>query len=156
MVNILFVCTGNICRSPTAEGILRQRIATRGLSWINTDSAGTHGYHTGEAPDHRSIATAKKRGFDLSMLRARKLQPGDFHQFDLILGLDQSHVQMMERMAPKNAKANIALFLQYAGMGSMDVPDPYYGEMQGFDYALNLIEQGVDSLLDRLHPQETR
>jgi protein-tyrosine phosphatase len=152
MYKVLFVCTGNICRSPTAEGVLRHRAEAQGLAdRILVDSAGTHAYHVGEAPDQRSVKAAKKRGILIDGLRARKVAPGDFHEFDLILGLDFEHVQHLRRMAPKDAKAETALFLEYAGnLREKEVPDPYYGDEHHFEYALDLIEAGVEPLIEKL------
>jgi len=152
MYKILFVCTGNICRSPTAEGVMRKRARDLGLEdKIMVDSAGTHAYHVGEAPDQRSVASAKKRGIWIDGLRSRKIAPGDFHEFDLILGLDYEHVQHLRRMAPGNATAKTELFLDYAGFArEKEVPDPYYSNQQHFEYVLDLIESGVDPLIARL------
>ena len=152
MYKILFVCTGNICRSPTAEGVMRERVAALELgNKIMVDSAGTHAYHVGEAPDQRSVATAKKRGILIDGLRARKVEAGDFHEFDLILGLDYEHVQHLRRLAPSNAKAKTELFLEYAGHSrEKEVPDPYYSDQQHFEYVLDLIESGVDPLIEKV------
>ena len=149
MQNILFVCTGNICRSPTAHGVLEQRIKQAGLGgMISCDSAGTHAYHVGEPPDKRSIHSADKRGIALAHLRARKVTAQDFARFDVILGMDTGHVEFLRRMGHAS-KANISLFLDFAGLGMHDVPDPYYGGAQDFEHVLNLVEQGVDALLRR-------
>lgn len=152
MYKILFVCTGNICRSPTAEGVMRRRVEDLRLDdKILIDSAGTHAYHVGDAPDQRSVMTAKKRGIQIDGLRARKVEPGDFYEFDLILGLDFEHVQHLRRIAPENAKAKTELFLEYAGnTREKEVPDPYYSDQQHFEYVLDLIESGVDPLLKKL------
>lgn len=148
MKKILFVCTGNICRSPTAEGVFRARAVDAGFT---IDSAGTHGYHIGEAPDSRSVAHAKKRNFDISGLRARKVSPKDFTEFDLILGLDYEHVSLLRRMAPPGSTAAIELFLDYAGsQAGGEVPDPYYGSSRDFEHVLDLIESGSDALLKKL------
>jgi protein-tyrosine phosphatase len=152
MKKILFVCTGNICRSPTAEGVLRARTHSAGISsQFTIDSAGTHAYHIGEPPDPRSIAVAKKRDIDISGLRARKVLPKDFTEFDLILGLDYEHVTHLRRMAPSGSKAAIALFLDYAdSVAGGDVPDPYYGSARDFEHVLDLIEAGSDALLKKM------
>jgi len=150
MQKILFVCTGNICRSPTAEGVLRHRLRALKKQGIEVDSAGTHAYHISEAPDPRSVAAAKKRGVMLKDLRARKVTPEDFHIFDLILALDYDHLQHLQRMAPGDAKAHTALFLEYAGHKEKEVPDPYYGEAWDFEYVLDLIEEGVEPLIGKL------
>lgn len=158
MYKVLFVCTGNICRSPTAEGVMRERVAAMGLQEkIMVDSAGTHAYHVGEAPDSRSVATAKKRGILIDGLRARKIAPGDFDEFDLILGLDYEHVRHLRRMAPEGAKAVTDLFLDYAGNPKeKEVPDPYYSDQQHFEYVLDLIEAGVEPLIEKLKPELER
>ncbi len=153
MKKILFVCTGNICRSPTAEAVLRHAVKQAShFSHITCDSAGTHGYHIGEAPDKRTIATAKKRGIIMDDLRARQVHAADFNSFDLILGMDSGHVRLLKALAPDGHKAQIALFLEYAGMtDTTEVPDPYYGSQKDFDYVLNLIEAGVITMLNKLH-----
>jgi len=148
MKRILFVCTGNICRSPTAEGVLRHH--TQGMQ-IETDSAGIYGYHIGEAPDPRTIAMAKTRGYDLTPLRARKVTDEDFNTYDLILAMDKGHHEALMSMAPPSSIAEIALFLDYAqGCGYDEVPDPYYGEVQEFEKVLDLVEHGVKGLIRSL------
>ena len=150
---ILFVCTGNICRSPTAEGVLRHKAQETGLDHlVEVDSAGTHGYHVGDPPDPRAIRQAAERGYDLSDLRARKVRRDDFHDFDLILGMDRGHMSLLSRMAPAEARAELRLFLDGApdaGHGR-DVPDPYYGDLSDYDHALDLIEHGVEALIRSL------
>ncbi len=153
MVKVLFVCTGNICRSPTAEGVFRRLVAEAGLSGrITADSAGTHGYHCGEPPDPRSCQAAKARGFDLSALRARKLTTADFHEFDHILAMDRGHLAHLRRMAPAAATAVVGMFLDDAlpGGAEREVPDPYYGEGRHFEEVLDLCEQGARALLERI------
>ena len=155
MYKILFVCTGNICRSPTAEGVLRHHVAQAGLSdVVHIDSAGTTGYHAGDAPDARTVKAAKARGIALHDLRARQVTANDFHDFDLILALDDSHLQQLRRSAPKGAKAEVALMLTYCGHPDVqDVPDPYYGNAQDFEYVLDLIESAVKPLVKKLQQQ---
>lgn len=148
---ILFVCTGNICRSPTAEAVLRKRAADLGLA-LEIDSAGTHGYHVGEPPDERAIAIAAARGYDLAPLRARQVTARDFAAFDLILALDQGHLRLLERRCPPEQRHRLKLFLDFAAERgalpkSVDVPDPYYGGESHFGETLALIELGVEALL---------
>lgn len=152
MVKVLFVCTGNICRSPTAEGVFRDRIRQAGLvDRIGTDSAGTHSYHVGEAPDPRSQRAAKARGVDLSDLRARKVTAADFADFDYILAMDGGHLAQLRRMAPPDSRAMVALFLDYApDAPKREVPDPYYGEGLHFTEVLDLCEAGAEGLLEAI------
>ncbi|MCB9996007.1 MAG: low molecular weight phosphotyrosine protein phosphatase [Rhodospirillales bacterium] len=152
---VLFVCTGNICRSPTAEGVFRHYAAQQGLSGhLHIDSAGTHGYHVGEPPDSRAIAAALARGVDMNDLRARKFSPADYGDFDLILAMDSGHHNIITRQIPNDARAQVALFMDYAPQaGSRDVPDPYYGGTAEFEYALDLVEQGVQGLIDHVRQQ---
>lgn len=155
---VLFVCTGNICRSPTAEGVLRHRAETAGLGErLHIDSAGTHGYHVGEPPDPRAIHQAALRGYDLQSLRARKLRRHDFADFDLLLAMDRGHLSILQRLAPENGGAKWRLFLDYApkAHARREVPDPYYGDLTDYDHALDLIEAGVEGLLQAL-AQELR
>lgn len=118
---------------------------------ILLDSAGTHGYHIGEAPDPRSIDAAAQRGFDISDLRARRVEASDFQEFDLILGLDNSHMRHLREIAPRNAKAEIVLFLEYAGATKeKEVPDPYYGSRKHFEYVLDLVEAAALPLIQKI------
>lgn len=144
---ILFVCTGNICRSPTAEGVVRTLFAREGFA-AELDSAGTQGYHVGEAPDPRAQRAAVRRGYDLSRLRARKLVPADFARFDLLLAMDEGHLDLMRAQCPAAHRHKIRLFLDSAP--SAEVPDPYYGGDAGFEHVLDLCEDGARSLLTAL------
>lgn len=150
MRSILFVCTGNICRSPTADGVIRRLVADARLD-VRVDSAGTHGYHIGDPPDPRSIRVARSRGYDLSPLRARKLVAADFSRFDLILAMDRGHLDHMRRMAPAGSPAELALFGDLAPppWRGCDVPDPYYGDEDGFVTVLDMVEAGARVLLAR-------
>lgn len=150
MVSVLFVCTGNICRSPTAEAVFRARIRKKGVS-ASYDSAGTFGYHIGEPPDHRAIQAARDHGIDMSDIVARKINDNDFESFDYIIAMDKGHERTMRRMIPETYHSKIKLFLdfhdQYKGM---DIPDPYYGDREGFQKTYDLIEEGVDALITEI------
>lgn len=152
MIKVLFVCTGNICRSPTAEGVFRALVEAEGLAGrIATDSAGTHGYHVGEAPDGRSAAAALRRGVDLSDLRARKVRPGDFSDFDLVLAMDRGHADILRRQCPPDLAGRVRLFLDFApDLGIKDVPDPYYGGGDGFERVLDMVEAGARGVLEHI------
>ncbi|MFT5721724.1 MAG: protein-tyrosine phosphatase [Motiliproteus sp.] len=149
---VLFVCLGNICRSPTAQGIFEQQVRERGLSAsIEVDSAGTAAFHKGAAPDHRSTRVAAGRGYDLSRLRARQVLTEDFQRFDYILAMDADNLSNLQTIAPEGARAQLQLFLDYASQKNFtEVPDPYYGGARGFDQVLDLIEDASKGLLDRL------
>lgn len=149
MKRVLFVCTGNICRSPTAEGVFRNFAEEAGFGeMIESASAGTHGYHIGEAPDPRTVAAAKRRGFDLSAQRAQKVRSEHFQTYDLILAMDRGHLAHLEALRPNGAKAEVRLFLDYHPAGALkDVPDPYYGGPDGFEHVLDMIEHASKALL---------
>lgn len=148
--SILFVCMGNICRSPTAEGVLRRRAAAAGLE-LHIDSAGTHAYHVGEAPDARSTRHAARRGYDLSQQRARQVQAGDFERFDHVLAMDRANLALLQRRCPPALHHKLALFMSYASRHpAEEVPDPYYGGVQGFDQVLDYIEDAADGLIRTL------
>jgi protein-tyrosine phosphatase len=150
--SILFVCMGNICRSPTAEGVLRAKAEQRGLAReLRIASAGTHDYHVGDAPDPRSIRHAARRGYDLSGLRARQVRMADFHDFAQILALDRGHLGILISMAPPGAGAKLAMFLDAsARWPGQDVPDPYYGGPAGFEQVLDMVEEAAEGWLDRV------
>ena len=149
MVKVLFVCTGNICRSPSAHGVFRHLVEQAGLAdRIMTDSAGTHAYHVDEPPDPRSTETLLRRGIDMSDLRARKVRSRDFDEFDYILAMDQGHHEILSRLCPPGREGRLHLFLSFAeGVSESDVPDPYYGGPLGFEHVLDLIENGCRGLL---------
>lgn len=149
---ILFVCMGNICRSPTAEGVFRARAQAAGLAdALRIDSAGTHAYHVGEPPDLRSQEFAAKRGVDLSQQRARQVTARDFVDFDLVLAMDKANLAMLEAACPAEYRHKLALFMQYARYSdASEVPDPYLGGGRGFDLVLDYIADASDGLIDAL------
>jgi protein-tyrosine phosphatase len=152
MTRVLFVCLGNICHSPTAEAVVRE-LARRDAAQISlhVDSAGTHGYHAGDPPDERSIAAARRRGYDLSALRARVIEAGDFERFDLVVAMDEEVHGRLRRLAPEAYASRLVLFMDFAPqLGRRDVPDPYYGGAAGFEDVLDLVEEGARGLLGRL------
>ena len=154
MLKVLFVCTGNICRSPTAEGVFRAMVERERLGHrITADSCGTHDYHVGDPPDPRAIRHALRRGYDIGGLRARMLDPDDFERFDLLLALDRGHERILKRQAPPVAKDKVRLFMSYVPeLRLTDVPDPYYEEPEAFDHALDLIERACARLLEEIKP----
>ena len=154
-MRILFICLGNICRSPTAEGVLRVLAAREAPELpLEIDSAGTAGYHVGEPPDPRMRHAAARRGYDLSGLRARVVEPADFERFDLILAMDQENLRVLKRRAPAQAHERLRLFLEFAPeSGTAEVPDPYYGGAAGFEEVLDLAESAARGLLAHLRQQ---
>lgn len=149
MVKVLFVCLGNICRSPTAEGVFRAIVDEAGLSdLVSIDSAGTSGWHIGDPPDERGQRAALTRGYDLSQQRARKVGPRDFETFDYIIGMDSRNVADLSAMAPAGTRDKVSLFLAFAPeTGEREIPDPYYGGSDGFDQVLDLVEAASRGLL---------
>jgi len=147
---VLFVCMGNICRSPMAEGVFRQLVRQAGLDDIvRVDSAGTHAFHAGETPDKRAQSIAAKRGYDITDLRARQVQDKDFEAYDLILAMDWDNLSLLQQMAPKKAHHKLQLLMRFATEHeSATIPDPYYGAQQGFDQALDFIEDACAGLLE--------
>lgn len=150
-LKVLFVCLGNICRSPTAEGVFRNYVKQAGLDGkVTIDSAGTADWHTGKAPDPRTIKAAARRGYDLSVLRARQAVAEDFHRFDLILAMDESNLANLKAIQPADGKAELALYLPRVGLEAREVPDPYYGGEEGFERVLDVLEQASDALLNEV------
>ena len=154
-IRVLVVCTGNICRSPTGEGVLRHLAAKRGLQErVAVRSAGTHDYHVGDAPDPRSVRHAGKRGYDLSAQRAQQVTREHFGEYDYILAMDRGHLRILRQMAPEGAKARLGLFLEAsARWNGADVPDPYYGGAEGFEEVLDMVEEAAALWLDRLEAE---
>jgi len=151
---VLFVCTGNICRSPTAEVVLRDKVeeAAAGLD-VEVDSAGTHDYHVGAPPDDRTQEHAKKRGYDLSPLRARQLAAQDFERFDLVLAMDDNNLAHARRLCPPGQRHRLKLLMDYAAKHGRVVPDPYYGGPDDFETVLDLVEVACDALIAELRGQ---
>ena len=149
---VLLVCMGNICRSPTAEGVLREFIKRHNLGDIvEVDSAGTHGYHVGEAPDGRTQRAASVRGYNLSQLRARKVARQDLDYFDLILAMDKTNLDNLQRIASPDQKDKLKLFMDYSkNYDDDEVPDPYYGLGHGFDLVLDMVEDASQGLIEDL------
>ncbi len=149
-VKVLFVCMGNICRSPTAHGVFEGLVEKAGLSQqILVDSAGTHAYHVGNPPDPRSQQTALSRGFDLSSQRARKAEREDFLQFDYVLAMDQDNYQHLRALCPPGMEEKLSLFMAFAPeLGLEEVPDPYYGGSRGFDKVFDMVEVAAQGLLE--------
>ena len=143
-MKVLFVCTGNICRSPTAEAVLRELSLRENLQ-VHVESCGTHDYHVGQPPDARSQEHAKRRGYDLSGQRARQISGDDFGNFDLILAMDRGHLRLLRGLCPAGFRPKLRLFL-----GDRDVPDPYYGGAEGFEEVLDLVEPACAGLLQEL------
>lgn len=141
---VLFVCTGNICRSPTAEGVLREMALGESLP-IHVESRGTHDYHVGEPPDERAQHHARRRGYDLSAQRARHVSVEDFERFDLILAMDRGHLRLLQRICPAHLQSKVRPFLP-----DRDVPDPYYGGAEGFERVLDMVEEACRGLLDEI------
>ena len=152
MVSVLFVCLGNICRSPTAEGVFRSMCHRQGVGAdLQIDSAGTAAWHVGKRPDARAVAAAARHGIDLSPLRARQVTPQDFSGFDYILAMDEDNLADLRAMRPANALARVELFLSHAlGQSLCDVPDPYYGGDDGFEHVIELTREASAGFLTHL------
>jgi len=146
---VLFVCLGNICRSPTAEAVFRHKAKEAGLN-VYIDSAGTGGWHKGDLPDERARAAGQKRGYSFKGQTARQVDPEDFDRFDFILAMDRRNHSELSARSPENSKAKIKLFLDYGSSNETEVPDPYYGGDSGFEHVLGLIENASDNLITAL------
>jgi len=153
MTKVLFVCMGNICRSPTAHGVFLKIIKDQSIDQlIEVDSAGTHAYHVGEEPDPRSQSAALQRGVDLSPLRARKVKVSDFKNFDYVLAMDYDNYSNLEHICPAGYEHRLRLFLDFASeFEEKEVPDPYYGGDKGFEHVLDLIEDASRGLLKEIY-----
>jgi len=151
-VKVLFVCMGNICRSPTAHGVFRHLVRQAGLeTLIEIDSAGTHGYHVGAPPDDRAQETARGRGVDIGDLRARRAEVEDFLNYDYILAMDQDNYRGLARICPRGMKDKLMLFMDFAPeLRRREVPDPYYGGQQGFEQVFDMVEAAAQGLLDEI------
>ena len=154
-MKVLFVCMGNICRSPTAEGVFAKMVADEGMdNLIEIDSAGTHAYHVGEAPDPRARKHAAMRNVKLDHLRARKAVSEDFHEFDLVLAMDKDNYAILEEICPAGMEHKLQLFLDYApNLPNSEVPDPYYGGTKGFERVLDMVEEASRGLLKSIKNQ---
>lgn len=154
-IKVLFVCMGNICRSPTAQGVFQSLVSEAALTeHIHVDSAGTHAYHVGEPPDARAREAALRRGVDLGDQQARRLTPTDFEAFDYVVAMDQGNYEDMSQLCEAELLAKLRLFLEFAPeLGMLEVPDPYYGGATGFERVLDLIEAGAKGLLAEIRQQ---
>ena len=149
--SILFICLGNICRSPLAEGVFRDEARKAGIEkQLTIDSAGTGGWHIGNQPDNRSINIASKYGIDIAHQTCRQLTAGDFHDFDLIFAMDNANITNANRMNTENGTAELVLFTAFAGMGNVEIPDPYYGGKDGFEKAYQLIKTASIKALEHI------
>jgi protein-tyrosine phosphatase len=150
-VSVLFVCMGNICRSPTAEGVFRRIVEQAGLAGdVDIDSAGTHAYHVNEPADRRAAAAANRRGYSLEGIRARRVSATDFERFDYIVAMDSDNLGLLQQQASEEHAGKLHLFLEFAGATEDEVPDPYYGGASGFERVLDLVEEASRGLLETL------
>ena len=157
MTKVLFVCMGNICRSPTAQGVFRKMVTDANLdASVAVDSAGTHAYHIGEAPDPRAQAAAKRRGVDISDLRARQVTVDDFSEYDLILAMDWENLALLQQQCPRQLKHKLQLLMRFAGEhDAATVPDPYYGGPEGFNTVLDYVEDACQGLIEVVRKRAT-
>lgn len=157
MIKVLFVCMGNICRSPTAEGVFRAAVARAGLlEQIEIDSAGTHDYHLGKSPDPRAQESALARGINLSGLQARMVEAGDFQRFDYIIAMDQENYRLLMEACPPSDRDKISLLMDYAPhLKVAEVPDPYYGGASGFERVMDMVEEAVEGLLGHVRERSS-
>ena len=150
-ISILFVCMGNICRSPTAEGVFRYHVEQAGLAdRLQIDSAGTHAYHTGEPPDRRARAAAERRGMSLEGIKARRVVADDFERFDYIIAMDEDNLARLRDESPAEHHGKLRLFLEFGNLSEREVPDPYYGGSAGFERVLDLVDEASQGLLRTL------
>ena len=156
-IRVLFVCMGNICRSPTAEAVFRRHVAEVGLDEeIRIDSAGTHDYHIGEPPDSRTQQAASRRGYDMIALRGRQVTAEDFSRFDYVLAMDENNLSILRRLRPQESDSYLGLFLEFAGHhAETEVPDPYYGGAAGFERVLDMVEDASQGLLQHIMSQHS-
>jgi protein-tyrosine phosphatase len=147
--SFLFVCMGNICRSPTAEAVFKKKAEERGFDFV-VDSAGTIGHHKGHAPDRRSQQVGVTRGYDFTGLKSRKVTVEDFSNFDYVVAMDNANLEDLLNMCPEALQSKVSLMLSYTNANFDEVPDPYYGGGKGFELVLDLIEQASDGLLDKV------
>jgi protein-tyrosine phosphatase len=154
-MRVLFVCMGNICRSPMAEGVFKRCVAEAGLShYIASDSAGTHEYHIGEPPDARAQRAVERRGYDISGLRGRQVTRRDFREFDYVLAMDETNLRLLARLCPQEHAHKLKLFMDFHADPAMrEVPDPYYGGVQGFESVLDMVEKAAQGLLRHLRQE---
>jgi len=157
MTKVLFVCMGNICRSPTAHGVFRKMLAETGLEGaVQVESAGTHAYHVGEAPDARAQAAAKRRGVELADFRARQVTQDDYREFDLILAMDWENLALLQQQCPRAHKHKLHLLMRFAGEhDAATVPDPYYGGPEGFNTVLDYVEDACQGLIEVVRKRAT-
>jgi len=156
MIKVLFVCMGNICRSPTAEGVFRDKVKIAGLSdRIVIDSAGTHDYHVGKPPDARAQEAARKRGYDLSDLRGRQVCNADFETYDYVLAMDKDNLALLHQRCPAHLRHKVRRLLSFSKRyPNLDVPDPYYGGRSGFEMVLEMVENAADGLIEEINRNE--